>query len=171
LISRLIINVLNNIFPLIQTDLSDAFLHRYIQAGILGPGSKFRIMSRTAERESRHRHQPGMVLIPAGALIGLGIGLLTGHTGAGVLIGLGAGFIGAALLKAFSAGNMEESEAGGQVAGSVFSSLIMVCVGLFLVLLGLGITFPFQMFWPIIGGVVLIMLGIWLVYRNFYRSR
>ena len=36
------------------------------------------------------------MLIPAGVLLGLGIGLLAGYPGPGVLIGLGLGFIGSA---------------------------------------------------------------------------
>lgn len=129
-------------------------------------------MSKSAETKSRHPHQPGMAFIPAGALIGLGLGLLLDHAGAGVLVGLGAGFIGAALIKAFFVGKPDDgSENTGIHAGNVYSSLVMVCIGLFLVLLGLGISFPFQMFWPVIAGVVLVLLGVWLIYRNFCRSR
>ncbi|MGA2161015.1 MAG: hypothetical protein ABSG28_02270 [Methanoregula sp.] len=37
----------------------------------------------------RHHRHGGYMLIPAGVLLGLGIGLLAGYPGSGVLIGLG----------------------------------------------------------------------------------
>ena len=50
------------------------------------------------DREDRRRHHRnhGYMLIPAGVLLGLGIGLLAGYPGPSVLIGLGLGFIGSA---------------------------------------------------------------------------
>ncbi len=41
----------------------------------------------------------GAFYVPAGLLIGLGIGMLAGYPGPGLMIGLGLGFIGSAILK------------------------------------------------------------------------
>jgi len=47
----------------------------------------------------KYKKGPGYLLIPAGALIGLGIGMYYNHTAVGVLIGVGAGFLGAFLYE------------------------------------------------------------------------
>lgn len=41
----------------------------------------------------------GLALV-AGLLIGIGVGMLTGHVAAGTMLGLGAGFLGMAVLRA-----------------------------------------------------------------------
>jgi len=45
------------------------------------------------EEKKWHRHRSGSLFVPGFLLIGVGIGILFGHAGAGTLIGLGAGFI------------------------------------------------------------------------------
>ncbi|MAG44699.1 hypothetical protein CL633_02315 [bacterium] len=40
----------------------------------------------------RCHSKPGSLFIPAGVLLGLGIGFLTGNIPAGLFIGIGAGF-------------------------------------------------------------------------------
>ena len=47
----------------------------------------------------KHKKSPGYLLIPAGALIGLGFGMLYNQIAVGVLIGVGAGFLGAFLYE------------------------------------------------------------------------
>jgi len=47
----------------------------------------------TIEQKRNIERDPAGLWIPAGALLGLGIGMLYGQTAAGVLIGLGAGFM------------------------------------------------------------------------------
>ena len=65
------------------------------------PGNRVNMVTEekpdSQERHRHHRHG-GHMLIPAGVLLGLGIGLLAGYPGPGVLIGLGLGFIGSAVL-------------------------------------------------------------------------
>ena len=65
--------------------------------------------------------------IPAGVLIGLGVGLIAGYPGAGVLIGLGLGLIG----SAFQTGECAEPSRCSHHG-------ISMIVGVFLILVGIG---------------------------------
>ena len=55
-------------------------------------------MSTQSEQPKKRKGVSG-VAIPAGLLIGLGVGLLTDNVAAGVLIGLGCGFLGLIILR------------------------------------------------------------------------
>ena len=55
-------------------------------------------MSTQSEQPKRGKGVTGLA-IPAGLLIGLGVGLLVDNTAAGVLIGLGCGFLGMTILR------------------------------------------------------------------------
>jgi hypothetical protein len=59
---------------------------------IMPPGNRVNMVTEekpdSPEPHRHHRHG-GYMLIPAGVLLGLGIGLLAGYPGSGVLIGLG----------------------------------------------------------------------------------
>ena len=103
------------------------------------------------------------MLIPAGVLIGLGVGLLTGYPGAGVLIGLGLGFIGSALVKTWDIPE-PGNEAGPKISRH---SVVFALIGAFLVILGIGIAAVPRIIWPCIVAVALILVGIWFLYRNF----
>jgi hypothetical protein len=46
-----------------------------------------------SEEKNKKPDDMGVLFIPGGCLLGLGVGLTTNNPGAGVLIGLGAGFI------------------------------------------------------------------------------
>jgi hypothetical protein len=117
----------------------------------------------TDEKQVRqpHRHHGGNMLIPAGVLLGLGIGLLAGYPGPGVLIGLGLGFIGATLLKS---GSDPAGEAGAHQCCSR-SHVFPIIIGAFLIIVGVGITFAPPHFWPYIAAAFLILLGVWFLYR------
>lgn len=45
------------------------------------------------EEKNKKHDDMGVLFIPGGCLLGLGIGLTVNNPGAGVLIGLGSGFI------------------------------------------------------------------------------
>ena len=47
------------------------------------------------ENNEQHNHtqKPGALFIPAGVLVGLGVGFLVNNVSAGLFIGLGAGFV------------------------------------------------------------------------------
>ena len=55
-------------------------------------------MSTQSEQTKKRTGVTGLA-IPAGLLIGLGVGIVVDHTSAGVLIGLGCGFIGMMILR------------------------------------------------------------------------
>ncbi len=105
------------------------------------------------------------MFIPAGALIGLGLGLLLGYAAPGILIGLGLGFLAAALLP-------QEGAAGtaGSITGSAMQNAPLLLIGIFFVVLGAGILVAPPHFWTYVVPVFLILLGVWLLFRP-RRSR
>jgi drug/metabolite transporter (DMT)-like permease len=120
---------------------------------------------RETRREWRRRHG-GAFLIPAGVLIGLGIGLIFNQAGAGVLIGLGLGFLGSALFPAPS-----RDVPAGPVHPMWGPRWIMVIIGVFLVLLGLSIFEELPLPWTYIFAILLILIGIGFILRGFGRMR
>ncbi len=117
------------------------------------------------DRRRHHRHH-GYMLIPAGVLLGLGIGLLAGYPGPGypgpgVLIGLGLGFIGSAVLaQQRSAPTGTE----GMTGPSPRPRVGLVLVGAFLILIGIGLVWaPLRL--PVIAALFLIILGVWFLFR------
>jgi hypothetical protein len=116
---------------------------------------------RETRREWRRRHR-GAFLIPAGVLIGLGIGLLVNQPGAGVLIGLGLGFLGSAVLPATP--RDEPARAPVHRARWIF-----VLVGVLLILLGLSMVSGLVLPWTYIIAALLILMGIGFILRGFGR--
>ena len=115
------------------------------------------------ERHRHHRHG-GYMLIPAGVLLGLGIGLLAGYPGSGVLIGLGLGFIGSAVLARQGPGPAGEEGTNGP---SPRPRGFLAIIGAFLVIVGIGIIWAPREFWPYLVAIFLILLGVWFLYRAF----
>ncbi|HVN66062.1 MAG TPA: hypothetical protein VMT31_05555 [Methanomicrobiales archaeon] len=119
---------------------------------------------REERREWRRRHR-GPFLIPAGVLIGLGIGLLVNQPGAGVLIGLGLGFLGAS----FEPMAVPPEEPGhAPMRGPRWA---FVAIGVVLVLLGLSIVSGWALPWTYIIAILLILIGIGFIARGFGRMR
>ncbi len=56
-------------------------------------------MSTQPEQPKKRKSGVTGVAIPAGLLIGIGVGLLTDNVAAGVMIGLGCGFLGLIILR------------------------------------------------------------------------
>ena len=81
--------------------------------------------------------------IPAGLFIGLGIGLVLGNPGVGALMGLGAGFMASALGGFY----LETSEGGPSAeeslpeAGTSASRWVMGLIGIFIILIGVGLIY------------------------------
>ena len=98
----------------------------------------------------------GNFFIPAGALIGLGAGMLAGQVGAGVLLGLGLGFVGSAIYSTMASGDAE-------------SGWIPAIVGIFLILVGLSIIWGPALPWTAIIAVFLILIGLGFIARGFAR--
>lgn len=116
----------------------------------------------SAEETNQHR-RGRHAFIPAGVLIGLGVGLLTGYAGSGVLIGLGLGFLATALVP-------PESPAGSgtsclmSLAGK---NMILILVGIFLIIIGVGIVIAPPQIWTYAIPAFLILLGVWFVFRGY----
>jgi len=115
------------------------------------------------DKKSDRRRHGWHAFIPAGVLIGLGIGLLTGFPGSGVLIGLGLGFLAAALMPP------EEPAAAGAPSPSFMKrkNMVMLLLGVFMIVLGIGIVFAPPNFWTYAVPAFLILIGIWFVLRGF----
>lgn len=116
------------------------------------------------EKQEGMRRPDTHFLIPAGAVIGLGIGILADRTGAGFLVGLGLGFAGSGLLPAIIPGGPAPS-AGYGVRWSE------VIIGAFLVLLGTWIVWEPPVPWTYIIALIFILMGIWVIVRGFGRMR
>ena len=119
-----------------------------------------------AERQELRRRHRGPFLIPAGVLIGLGVGLLFNQAGAGVLIGLGLGFLGSALIPAPTGEEPAPSPA--PMWGPRW---VPVIIGVFLVLVGLSIVGGLLLPWTYIFAIFLILVGIGFIVRGFGRMR
>jgi hypothetical protein len=114
--------------------------------------------------ESEHgRRHGGFFLIPAGALIGLGTGIITGYMWTGLLMGLGAGFL------IFVADRPERATGNGgrtppRKTGA--SELILLLTGIYIILAGIAIVVIPRPLWPYLLAGLLLLLGIWLVVRG-----
>ena len=112
--------------------------------------------------QGRGRGHGGHFLIPAGALIGLGAGMLAGQAGAGVLIGLGLGFTGSAVISLWGGDDAIQGHGHG-------SGWIPGAVGLFLVLVGLSFVLGPAYPWASIIAIFLIIIGLGFIARGIAR--
>ena len=117
------------------------------------------------EKQHSHHNQRGF-LIPAGLLIGLGIGMLAGYPWPGLLIGLGCGFLASAYLKP------AERPAGDTATSDMHqgSRWVPARIGIFFIIFGLSIIWAPANFWPYIGAGFLILIGIWFLARSFGKA-
>ena len=112
-----------------------------------------------AEGKPVERHH-GHFLIPAGVLIGLGVGLIFNQAGAGVLVGLGLGFLGTALIPVPA----REEPAPAPAHGPRW---VLLVIGVFLVLVGLSIVSGIYLPWTYIIAAILILIGLAFIARSF----
>ncbi len=113
----------------------------------------------------RQQHE-SQALIPAGILIGLGAGLLLGYAGPGVLIGLGCGLIAASLIPPPGKGQEE----GNNISDRAGTNWVALLVGIFMILVGVGIVWTPPDYWPSIVAIFLILLGVWFVAHTYTRK-
>jgi hypothetical protein len=113
--------------------------------------------------ESGEQHRPYGFIIPAGILIGLGVGMLVDHVGSGFLAGLGLGFLGSGLLP-FLRKPLRSEE-----VMPVSTDVTMLLIGTFLVFIGIGLVFAPAALWPYAIAGFMILLGIWFLVRGFYK--
>jgi hypothetical protein len=113
----------------------------------------------------RRRRRKHLGLIPAGLLIGLGIGLLLGHPVAVMFIGLGLGFIATAFVR----------QAGYAGANSGISAPVhercwwCALIGIFFILLGTCFVWIPGLLWPYIIAAFLILLGIGILAHSYFN--
>ena len=113
--------------------------------------------------ESGEHHKPFGFIIPAGILIGLGVGILVDYVFSGFLIGLGIGFLGSGLLPLVR----KPLESEGINLGN--TDVTMLLIGAFLVFIGIGIVYAPAALWPYAIAGFLILVGIWVLIRGFYH--
>jgi putative Mn2+ efflux pump MntP len=111
--------------------------------------------------EKHRERRMGGIFIPAFLFIGVGIGLLVGQPGVGALVGIGVGFIAMAAAR-----TRQQMKAG---LHSDVPEFISFLVGLMFVVAGIGLIYFPMMLWPYLGAGVLILLGLWFMFRG-YRS-
>jgi hypothetical protein len=119
------------------------------------------------ETEQRRRHGRHF-LIPAGILIGLGIGLLVGYPGPGILIGLGFGLLASAFERPDERVSPDPGASSPAWGGPHWISII---IGIFIILLGIGLIWAPLNIWPYVLAIFLIMIGIWFIARGYGRRR
>ena len=120
-------------------------------------------MTQDEKKEYHHqRHQRGL-FIPAGLLIGFGVGMLVGYSWPGLLIGLGSGFLASAYLKS-SGQPAGDAAACGMHHGSRWMPGL---IGIFFIIFGISAIWAPVNFWPYIGAGFLILVGIWFLARSF----
>ena len=102
-------------------------------------------------------------IVPAGILIGLGVGLLVDYLVSGFFIGLGLGLIGSELFRLFEKSREDERT---QPADANVTTLL---IGAFLVFIGIGIVLAPAAIWPYAIAGFLILSGIWFLVRGFYK--
>ncbi len=109
-----------------------------------------------------HDRQSGFI-VPAGILIGLGVGLLVNLAGVGFLIGLGSGLIGSELLS-FLRRSRE-----GEFTQPRGANVTTILIGTFLAFFGIGIVLVPAAIWPYAIAGCIILTGIWFLVRGFYK--
>ena len=102
-------------------------------------------------------------IIPAGAMIGLGVGFLMDHVASGVLVGVGVGLLASGLIPLVR--RPLESE-GLQREGVNVTTLL---IGAFLIFVGIGLVLAPAVLWPYAIPGFFILAGIWNLVRGFYR--
>lgn len=114
------------------------------------------------EPDEGKQHRQDEFIIPAGFLIGLGVGLLADLVIPGILIGVGLGFIGSGLIRFVKRPQVGEEPQ--QRDKNVTNFLI----GSFLIFIGMGIVLAPAAIWPYAIAGFLILTGIWFLVREFH---
>ena len=102
-------------------------------------------------------------IVPAGILIGVGVGLLVDYLVSGFFIGLGFGLIGSELFR------LVEKSREGECTQPGGANVTTLLIGSFLVFIGIGIVLAPAAIWPYAIAGFLILTGIWFLVRGFLR--
>jgi hypothetical protein len=122
---------------------------------------RIELKSGLAEPGEHDRHRG--FIVPAGILIGLGVGLLVDHLGSGFLIGLGLGLIGSELLMLVKKSREDECT---QPGGMNVTTLL---IGAFLAFIGISSVLAPAAIWPYAIAGFLILTGVSFLVRGFFR--
>ncbi len=122
---------------------------------------RIEMKSGLAEPGEHDRHSG--FIVPAGILIGLGVGLLVNLAGVGFLVGLGSGLIGSELLS-FLRRSRE-----GEFTRSRGATVTTILIGSFLVFFGIGIVLMPAAIWPYAIAGCSILAGISFLVRGVSR--
>jgi len=117
--------------------------------------------------EQRVRHG-GFYVIPAGGLIGLGIGIILGYQLTGFLAGLGLGYL------VFIAGSVKHAgytDQSGTPVRHDGSYLVRMVIGLYIIASGFAIIWVPRSEWPDILAIFLVLAGVWFIVHGHYRGR
>jgi hypothetical protein len=122
-----------------------------------------RIEQKSGLMEPEKQHQNNGFVVPAGILIGLGAGLLIDQLLCGFLIGLGFGLIGSELFPV-----VRKSQEG-ECMQPESANVTRLLIGAFLVFIGIGIVLVPAAIWPYAIAGFLILAGIWVLVRGYYK--
>jgi hypothetical protein len=125
----------------------------------IADAQRIELKSGLTEPGEHHRHRG--FIIPAGILIGLGLGILAGYAFPGFLIGLGLGLIGSELLPRFM------RSLGSDPGNGNMTTLL---IGAFLVFIGIGTVWAPAAIWPYAIAGFFILAGVWLLVRGFSHT-
>jgi hypothetical protein len=114
------------------------------------------------KEQDEHPPDSGFV-VPAGILIGIGVGLLASQLVPGFFIGLGLGLIGSELFSL----SKRSREEGCSPTGAANATALLI--GAFLVFIGTSIVLVPANVWPYAFAGFLILAGIALLVRGFFR--
>lgn len=117
--------------------------------------------------EQRTRHG-GFYLVPAGGLIGLGIGIILGYQLTGFLAGVGLGYL---LFTGGPGRDPGYRDQSGNPAPYNGSYLVRLVIGLYIIASGFTIIWVPRSEWPSILAVFLVLSGIWFFVNGYYRGR
>jgi hypothetical protein len=112
----------------------------------------------------RHR---GFFLVPAGILIGLGVGMILGYQISGLIIGFGTGFLLSIARRQDQSSFQDSSEAAPKTN---VAHRVLVILALYSIISGFAIIWVPRSQWRDIAAGFLILAGIWFVTRGYYRS-
>ena len=122
-----------------------------------------RIEEKSGLTDPARQHRYGEFVIPAGILIGLGVGLLADRLFSGFLAGLGLGLVVSELLVP----GQKSSE--GDYRQQAGVNMMVLLFGAFLVLVGIGIDWVPAAAWLYAIAGFLILAGIAILIRGFSR--
>ncbi len=110
----------------------------------------------------------GFYLIPAGGLIGLGIGIILGYQFTGFLAGLGLGYLVFIVGSGRDTGYTDQS---GNPVPYKWSYLVSLVIGLDIIVSGFAIIWVPRTEWPNLLAIFLVLTGVWFIVHGFYRGR